>query len=545
MDARGLVLPPPALLAWLPYLWRRVLFPGSSTAAAQPSCLGSLLLLLLLPGVLLYPALGFALFEPDESRYAQLPREMLQRGDWIIPHLQGEPYLDKPPLVYWLVMLSYQVFGVSAAAARLVPALAVHLTLLLAYLFGRRWLGERAALFGALLLMLSPGFTGMGRLLILDGVLTFFTTLALCAAYEAVRSGQLRRCWWLIAALACGLGVLTKGPVAVLLLLPPLWLLGRLDERAARVRFRAVLELLVVVLLVNLPWYVMAAWREANFVRHFLWEHNVLRFVAPFDHQRGVWFYLPILLAGLLPATLLLVPFGRFLLSGTEKNTARRGPELGFLMLSGGWCLLFFTLSGCKLPTYILPAFPPLALALGYFAADHVARWTRGVAGVAFAFLAVGQNVLVPWYAHHRSPVRQGEVLQHYCGDPAASVVCYPRPCSAAAFYLDRTDLKNYRSKDIDELRHLVRTQPRTVILCTHRHSLQGLRELLPPEVRIVETHHFGLPDIPLLSQAATARLNHLMGRTALGLCDLAVVELRPTPNYRTRRDSPQPSAKP
>ena len=181
----------------------------------------SVLLLVVLPGVLLYPCLSFHLFEPDEGRYAEIPREMLQRGEWVVPLLQGEPYLDKPPLFYWLVMLSYQMLGVADWTARLVPALAVHGCILLVYLFGRRSVGERAALWGALTLMLAPAFIGLGRLLLLDGVLAFFVTLSLLSAREAVRGPDMRRNWWLLAALACGLGVLTKGPVAVVLVLPP------------------------------------------------------------------------------------------------------------------------------------------------------------------------------------------------------------------------------------------------------------------------------------------------------------------------------------
>src|SRR5438093_8387607 len=141
---------PPSLPAWFPFLWRRVLFPGTRPVEeALPSPLplspwgrgvgvrGTLLWLLLLPAVLLYPCLSFDLFEPDESRYAQIPREMLARGERVVPSLQGEPYLDKPPLFYWLVMGSYRVFGVSPGAARLVPALALHLCVLFVYLLGR------------------------------------------------------------------------------------------------------------------------------------------------------------------------------------------------------------------------------------------------------------------------------------------------------------------------------------------------------------------------------------------------------------------------
>src|SRR6202008_1592092 len=118
------------------------------------------------PAALLYPCLSFRLFEPDEGRYAEIPREMLARGEWIVPYLQGEPYLDKPPLLYWLVGLSYRVFGVQDWAARLIPALAVHASILLTYFFGARMLGERAGFWGACLLSLAPAFVSVGRLLV-------------------------------------------------------------------------------------------------------------------------------------------------------------------------------------------------------------------------------------------------------------------------------------------------------------------------------------------------------------------------------------------
>jgi hypothetical protein len=520
---------PPSLLAWLPFLWRRVLFPGARSVEEGLSVRGALLGLLLLPAVLLYPCLSFDLFEPDESRYAQIPREMLARGDWVVPYLQGEPYLDKPPLFYWLVMSSYRLFGINPAAARLVPALALHLCVLLVYLLGRRRVGERAAFRGALVLGLAPGFLSMGRLLILDGLLTLWTTLALLAAFEALGGERLRWRWWLLSGLACGLGVLTKGPVAVLLLVPPLLLHGWLAGGFCRVGLRAVLAFAAVVAAAVLPWYVAVCVRMPEFARYFLWEQNVLRFVAPFDHQHGVWFYLPIILGGLLPATLLLVPFVRFLLSGKEDYATWRSPELGFLLLGGGWCLLFFTLSGCKLPTYVLPAFPLLALALGYFLAYgdwRESRWPAGVAVVAFLLMLAFHHLLLPWYARYRSPLQQPEVLVRHCGDPGASVVCYPRPCNVVAYFLDRDDLRHYRSKEIEDLRTLVRSQPRTVILCTHRHALDGLRELLPPEVRITTTAHFGLGPIPGVPARWSARARRFLGGTALGLSDLAVVEM-------------------
>jgi 4-amino-4-deoxy-L-arabinose transferase-like glycosyltransferase len=522
-----------SLPAWFPFLWSRVLFPGVARQRLETCRLRSLLILLIVPAALLYPRLSFRLFEPDESRYAEIPREMLARGEVVVPYLQGEPYLDKPPLLYWLIEGSYTVFGVHDWSARLVPALALHACILATYFLGRRSLGERPAFWGALGLSLAPGFISMGRLLLLDGLLTLWATLALLCAFEAVRGPSLGRVWWLLAAVACGLGVLTKGPVALALLVPPLWLHRRLTNSPRRASWLAWLVFGLVVLAVALPWFVAMSVRVPAFARQFLWEHNVRRFLAPFAHEHGIWFYAPILFAGLLPGAFLGLPFVRFLLSGQEETARQRTPELGFMLLGGGWCVLFFTLSQCKLPTYILPAFPPLALALGYFLVHS--RWALSrrpavVAGLSLLFLGVVHHIVWPWYAEYRSPMYRPAPVVRLCADRSATVVCYPRACDSVAFYLGRDDLRNYRSKDIEDLRGLVRARPRTVILCTHRHSLLGLKQLLPPEMRITEEVHVGLADLPGVPPRLMKPLAALMGETALGLCDLAVVEHGPLP---------------
>jgi 4-amino-4-deoxy-L-arabinose transferase-like glycosyltransferase len=454
-----------------------------------------LLLLLILPACLLYPCLSFALFEPDEGRYAEIPREMLARGEWVVPYLHGEPYLDKPPLLYWMVMASYRVFGVHDWAARLVPALAVHVGVLLTYLLGRRSIGERAAFWGALALALAPGFLSMGRLLIMDGVLATLVLLALLAAFEAVRAERLRRGWWILAALACGLGVLAKGPVALILVLPPLWLQRKLTGKAVRPGLAGWTGFASIVLAVILPWYVGVCARTPDFARHFLWEHNVVRFLMPFDHQRPIWFYGPVLLIGLLPASLLLIPFGRFLFLQHEEIALTRCPELGFWLLAGGWCLLFFSLSGCKLPTYILPAFPPLCLALGGYVA--ASRWparrvTWGFAGMACVFLGVGHYVLVPAYATYHSPMNRPHEVLAVCDDRAVPIVCYPRSVDSVAFYLGRDDFRSYRSKETPSLLDFLRTHRRVAVLFSHRHSLAQLIQVLPPELTVVQSHPLG-----------------------------------------------------
>ncbi|OAI54972.1 dolichol-phosphate mannosyltransferase [Planctomycetaceae bacterium SCGC AG-212-F19] len=523
--------PIPSLAAWLKALWSQVLFSGASAPSGRCRLL-SLLALLILPAVLLYPSLGFRLFEPDEGRYAQIPREMLARGEWIVPYLQGEPYLDKPPLLYWLVMGSYRIFGAHDWAARLVPALAVHVTILLGYFVGRRSLGERAALCGALVLSLAPGFLSVGRLLVLDGLLTLWVTLAMLSAFEALRRDELAWGWWLLAALACGLGILTKGPIALVLFVPPLAAYGWLSGRLCWVTPAAGFTFLGVVLAVILPWFIGICCRLPDFAWEFFWRHNVVRFLSPFDHLEPVWYYLPILLGGLLPASLLLIAFLRFLVTAEPATARRRTSELGFMLLAGGWCVLFFSLSGCKLATYILPAFPFVALALGSFLVQtgwHRARVTHIVAACAVGVIFVGHQFVLPWYAGFRSPFGREAEVTRLAGDRATPVVCYPRSCDSLAFYLGRDDLQTFRGKEGPELLEFLRQHPRTVVVFTHRHSLATMRDALrPTELQMTD-------ETPLFdsARAGLTGWKYLLNKSPLGdgtrdskegLCYIAVV---------------------
>ena len=507
---------PRSFTGWLPYLFTRVLFPGPVDPATGVR-LRSLLVVLFLPAALLYPTLGFHLLEPDEGRYAQIPREMLERGEWVVPTLQGEPYLDKPPLMYWLVAISYRVLGVSPEAARFVPALCVHLTILVVYLLGRRSVGERSAFWAALLLGVAPGFVSIARLLLLDGLLVLCVTTSVVCGFEAVRTGKLKLGWWIAAALASGLGFLTKGPISELLLFVPLWAFGFLAN-SARVRWFHYALFFGIVVGVNLPWYVAMYFREPAFLKHFFWEHNVLRFLQPFDHLQPVWYYAPILLGGLLPGTILFVAYFRNLLSsGDESRPSLAG---GFWFLAGGWCVFFFSCSGSKLPTYILPAYPFLCLALGEFIART--KWNRAistrlmVAAMAGVLLFV-HHVGVPWYARERSPFGRPELVRHFVEDRDTVVVTFPRNCDSVAFYSGRSDFDQVRTKETNQLMVDCHHRPRTVILFTHHDALAGFLNVMPPSLEIVER-------TTLKRKFSSSVMNKLFGSTPWGLCDVAVV---------------------
>ncbi len=368
---------PRVLRTLLPFWWTRVVFAGGSTpspsplarggASRLPSPLPALALLLLVAGLLFFTKLRAPLLEPQEPRYAEIPRQMLQAGNFVVPILHGEPYLDKPPLLYWLVMASYSLFGVSDHAARLVPGLAGVLTVLLTYLWGRRAASERAGLCGALILCLSPGFVYRERMLMFDSVLCLWVVAALAAAHVALTETRLRRGWWFVSAVACGLGLLTKGPVALVLVAGPMIAFAFLDRRRAQLRWYDVASYLSAALAVAAPWYVAIAYREPQFVGSFFWTHNVMRFVQPFDHEEPFWFYLPGLALGLLPWALLLPGMARFLSRRDVNTAARRHAALGFFLLSAGWTVFFFSAAGCKRAVYLLPAMPPLGLALGCY----------------------------------------------------------------------------------------------------------------------------------------------------------------------------------
>src|SRR5262249_7099444 len=198
-------------------------------------------------------------------------------------------------------------------------------------------LGGRAGLCGALVLCLSARFVYLQRLLTFDGLLALCVTAALASAHAALCGERLRRRWWLLSALLCGLGLLAKGPVALALVLPPLPAWRLLERRTAVVSPGWWLAYLAAALGTAVPWYAAVERAEPGFLADFLWRHHVVRFAAPFDHQEPVWFFLPSLLLGLLPWTLLLPGLLHGLARRSARAARRRPAGLGFCLLAGLW----------------------------------------------------------------------------------------------------------------------------------------------------------------------------------------------------------------
>jgi len=379
----------------------RWLYPSLLTAAG----LGLFFLHLGSPG----------LMDPDEGRYAEIAREMLLLKDWLMPHLNLLPYLEKPPLVYWLTALSFSVFGLKEWAARLPSALSALAGLYLAYGLGRALWGERQGFWGAMVLATCGGYLIMGRLLTLDMVFTFFLNLGIALGYLAL-SRERGHLWpWAYGALA--LAVLIKGPVALVLA-------GLVGVVGALCRGRQAFSALirpgswVLLAALVLPWFLYVAWRFPEFPRFFLWEHHVERYLdGARYHAESWWYFGPVLLAFMLPWTGLLPwVLGR--------GSAADFRDRLFLMLWAGVVLAFFSLSRGKLAPYILPALMPLALLLGegLAALSKGALGSRGHPGLRLSLVlwALGFWVAVALFlfppAGLRPLLNQAAVLQPYLG---------------------------------------------------------------------------------------------------------------------------------
>lgn len=359
------------LVSRIRFWWLQILFPGREPAQGEyplrdnwlVMSAGSLVLTAVM-ALLLLPQLSHPLLAPDETRYAEIAREMSASGDWIVPTRQGVPYLDKPPMLYWLTALSFRLFGINEITARLATAAAAWGTVIATFWLGVPLVGRRGAGMGSLLVACSAGFLISGRFLFMDTLLTLFTTVSLLAGYTACHGERVRWNYWLLAAASCGMGLLTKGPVAAVLCLPPLfasqWLAG-----SRVLRLKHWLSYAGLALALAIPWFIAMELRRAGFLEEFFWKHHVQRVINGLAHEEPWWFYVPVVLIGLLPGSILFPAFISYLRSQESNFRDLRPRAVGDLLLSAGWIIAVFSLSRCKLPPYLLPIIPPICLAVG------------------------------------------------------------------------------------------------------------------------------------------------------------------------------------
>jgi 4-amino-4-deoxy-L-arabinose transferase-like glycosyltransferase len=303
------------------------------------------------------------LFNPDEGRYAEIPREMLRGGDWVIPHLNGLAYIEKPPLQYWATALSFALFGENALAARLYMALSALGTVAVVWFMARRIGGEQSGWRAAAILSGMVMFLALSQLLTLDMSLTFYMTLSVAGFLSAQQapprsSGR----WMLLAWFAAALGVLTKGLIAAAIPCAVLILYSLFTRDFAPWRRLYVAWGLPLFLGLTVPWHWLAALRLNDFLQFFFVHEHLARYLTPIsERQEPWWFFGWVFLAATVPWTL-----SALRVAGSGWRERALGPNqfnpLFFLWVWVIFVVVFFSLSDSKLMPYILPAMPILAV---------------------------------------------------------------------------------------------------------------------------------------------------------------------------------------
>ncbi len=320
---------------------------ASSTASThpQPAVVG---LLVLAVFVSFFLGLGdVPLFDLDEGAFTEATREMLQRRDFISTWLNGVPRFDKPVLIYWLQAASVTLFGQSEWAFRLPSALCASAWVWVVFAFVRRERGASAGLLAAGITATAAGITVIGRAAIADALLNLLIVSAMASAYLHLSGGGRR--WLDLSFAAIGLGLLAKGPVAILV---PLAVTGLYcaSKGQWRVWLRSIFDLrgIAILLAIAAPWYIAQYLSQGDaFIQGFFFKHNVDRFSAPMHGFNGsLFFYLPWLLVATLPFTTLLLNLLRHL------RPIWADPLQRFCLIWFGFVLVFFSLSGTKLPHY-------------------------------------------------------------------------------------------------------------------------------------------------------------------------------------------------
>ncbi len=307
------------------------------------------------------------LVKPDEGRYAEIPREMVKSGDWTTPRLNELKYFEKPPLQYWATAVAYTVFGEHQWTSRLWAGLTGFAGILLVWFAGLRLFGREAADYAAMLLGSSLLYVLIGHINTLDMGVTFFITLGIFALLlgQSETDEKKRRNWMLLAWAGMALAVLSKGLMGLILPGTAVLIYCALQRDLTVLKRMHWLPGLAVFFLIVTPWFYLVM--KANpefFEKFFIYEHYT-RFITKDLGRYQPWYYfVPILLSGALPWTVLM--FDSVLRAWRDGGRADKAfsPER-FLMIWAVFIYLFFSVSGSKLPSYLLPMFPALALLMG------------------------------------------------------------------------------------------------------------------------------------------------------------------------------------
>jgi 4-amino-4-deoxy-L-arabinose transferase-like glycosyltransferase len=317
------------------------------------------------------------LANPDEGRYSEISREMSLSGDWVTPRLNAIKYFEKPPLQYWATAAAFEAFGYNEYAARLYVWLAAIAAFAMAVYTALRIWGADTAAGTALALAASPYFLALGGIVTLDMGVTLWTTVNACAFLlaehaHASRRPAAARNWMLVSWAAMALAVLSKGLIGIVFAGAAVFFHMVLARDLSVLRRMRWLPGLALFLVIAAPWFVLVSRANPEFA-HFFFVHEHFERFLTHEHRRVEpwWFFLPIVVLAFLPWAFALPAALRDAWRGERRVLHGRdsGQPMRVALLWGAFIVLFFSASGSKLPAYILPAIPLLAMALGRYVA--------------------------------------------------------------------------------------------------------------------------------------------------------------------------------
>ena len=357
------------------------------------------------------------LYKTDEARYGEISREMAQSGDWVTPRLNGFKYFEKPPLQYWAGAAALKLFGVHDWAARLWTGLLALVGVALGYFAGRRLFGAPAGAAAAAILAGAPLWLAFGQFNTLDMGVSVFLSAAVFAFAIGQSPGAeaARRGWMLAGWTACALAVLSKGLIGIVLPAATVALYVLVRRDWALLRRLEIVRGTALFLVLTAPWFVVVSMRNPEFAHFFFVQEHFQRFTTTIHHRvHPAWYFIPVLAGG-------VVPFLFVIAAAWWAALRRPGPGFSPSLFLALWALVvfvFFSASSSKLPGYILPLVPALAVLGGAWVARAAPRRLLVAQSVVLALLGVALAAAAPRLA------RMGlERLDPFAGAYSAALI--------------------------------------------------------------------------------------------------------------------------